>query len=145
MAARCPSIRYILGPAVKLANAKLWLRLSQLHTVPWHSPGPLLPLLALIQTCTYVPSSVGLPSRSSRDTRSQTPETTPCPPHMVGDDSLSLGSNERGSKAYHMSKASFKVTRGKGMPFHLLEKGREGHCHGSWLPPRWGLYHLLPF
>lgn len=79
------------------------------------------------------------------DKRSQTPETIPCPPHMEGGGSLGLGSNERGSRAYHMSETSFKVTRGKGMPSHLLEKGREGHCHGSWLPARWGLYCLLPF
>lgn len=65
--------------------------------------------------------------------------------HWGVDNSLGLGSNERSSRAYHMSKASIKVTGGKGMPSHLLEKGREDHCHGSWLPPRWGLYHLLPF
>jgi hypothetical protein len=32
-----------------------------------------------------------------------------------------------------------------GTPSHPLEKSSESHCHGSWLPPRWGSCSHLPF
>lgn len=138
----------VLGQGSRQTQLRLPQHMDSLVTAT--GPGPPLHLPGLIQTYTYVPSSGHrvhsipvLPSKSSRDTRCQNTRDQSMTSKILGVTFCAWAAMRGAQEPIWQS--WLQGERRLGMSSHLPQKEREGHCHGSWLPPRWGLYSLLLF